>query len=136
MTQIIIRMAKLGKENLSRLLDGLQVPVEENEVRFRILSEDFRAVGEAFIKSWTAHASASPGYTAAEDNYEGIRFSTGTDVGDGWILVRLSVHDPVIVINAESNTTGGTLQMLRTLYEFTKSYTDIDYSKLTALLNA
>lgn len=136
MTQIIIRMAKLGKENLSRLLDGLQVPAEENEVRFRILSEDFRAVGEAFIKSWTAHAGAIPGYTAAEDNYEGIRFSTGTDVGDGWILVRLSVHDPVIVINAESNTTGGTLQMLRTLYEFTKSYTDIDYSKLTALLNA
>ena len=134
MTRIIIRMAKLGKENLSALLDGLAVPAEENEVRFRILSEDFRTVGEQFIEDWTAFAGALSGYTVAPDNYEGVRFSTDADAGDGWILVRLSVHDPVIVINAESNTQGGTLQMLQTLYAFTKKYTDIDYSKLTSLL--
>ena len=134
MTQIIIRMAKLGKENLSAMLDGLHVPVEENEVRFRILDDDFRTAGEAFIAAWTTFAAAKTGYTAAAENYEGIRFSTGKTEGDGWILVRLSVHDPVIVINAESDTKGGTRQMLAVLHDFVKTYDNIDYSKLTEFL--
>ena len=134
MTQIVIRMAKTGKENLFSMLDGLAVPKEEAEVRFRILESDFRAFGEAFIRDWTAFAGAKTGYTAAADNYEGIRFSTGKAAGDGWILVRLSVHDPVIVINTESNTEGGTRQMLETLYAFSKDRDGLDISKLTAML--
>lgn len=136
MTQIVIRMAKLGKENLSSLLDGLEVPVEENEVRFKILESDFRSFGEKFIENWTAFASSKDGYTAAEDNYEGIRFSTTAQAGDGWILARLSVHDPVIVINAESNTEGGTIKMMEMLYDFSKSYSNLDISKLESLLQA
>ena len=135
MTQIIIRMARLGKENLTAMLDSLAVPLEEQEVRFRILEPDFRTVGEAFIREWTAYAAAQTGYTAAPDNYEGIRFSTNPDAGDGWILARLSVHDPVIVINAESNSAGGVRKMLETLYDFSRSRDALDISKLTELLN-
>ena len=134
MTQIIIRMARMGKEKLFEMLDTLAVPQEEQEVRFRILEPDFRAAGEAFIRDWTAYASARAGYTAAPDNYEGIRFSTDADAGDGWILARLSVHDPVIVINAESNSGGGVRKMLETLYAFSQTRDALDISKLTALL--
>ena len=130
MTCIVIRMAKTGKENLFAMLDSLAVPAEEAEVRFRILDPEFRAYGEAFIRDWTAFAGAKDGYTAAPDNYEGIRFSTGKAAGDGWILVRLSVHDPVIVINTESDTVGGTRQMLETLYAFSKGKDNLDISKL------
>lgn len=134
MTQIIIRMARLGKENLSAMLASLAVPQEEQEVRFRILEADFRTAGEDFIRDWTAYASALPGYTAAPDNYEGVRFSTDSDAGDGWILARLSVHDPVIVINAESDSAGGVRRMLETLYAFSKDRDALDISKLTAYL--
>ena len=134
MTQIIIRMAKAGKETLFSMLDSLAVPKEEAEVRFRILASDFRAVGKAFIRDWTAYAGSLPGYTAAADNYEGIRFSTGKTAGDGWILVRLSVHDPVIVINTESDSDGGTRRMLETLHGFSKGRDSLDISKLDALL--
>lgn len=135
MTQIVIRMAKMGKDNLFAMLDGLQTPAEEQEVRFRILVPDFRAAGEAFIREWTAFASAQRGYTAAADNYEGIRFSTDASAGDGWILARLSVHDPVIVINTESDTPDGTRRMLETLYAFAQTVPDLDISKLTDLLS-
>lgn len=134
MTRIIIRMARLGKENLTSMLDSLAVPQEEQEVRFRILDADFRKAGENFIRDWTAYASSRAGYTAAPDNYEGIRFSTDRDAGDGWILARLSVHDPVIVINAESNSQGGVRQMLETLYAFSKTRDALDISKLTDYL--
>lgn len=134
MTQIVIRMARMGRDKLSAMLDSLVVPLEEQEVRFRILESDFRAVGERFIRDWTAHASAMDGYTAAADNYEGIRFSTGKNAGDGWILARLSVHDPVIVINAESNSEGGVRQMMEVLYAFSREISELDISKLTAFL--
>ena len=29
------------------------------------------------------------------------------DHGDGWLLLRMSVHDPVLPLNIESNTPGG-----------------------------
>lgn len=134
MTQIVIRMARMGREKLSAMLDSLAVPLEEQEVRFRILEADFRTAGERFILDWTAYAGAQAGYTAAPDNYEGIRFSTGKDAGDGWILVRLSVHDPVIVINAESNSAGGVRQMMETLFAFSRENPALDISKLTTFL--
>lgn len=134
MTQIIIRMARMGKENLFKMLSSLAVPLEEQEVRFRILAPDFRAAGEDFIRAWTQYAGSQAGYIAAPDNYEGIRFSTDKDAGDGWILARLSVHDPVIVINAESNAAGGVRRMLETLNEFSKGRDALDISKLTAYL--
>lgn len=133
-TQIIIRMAKFGRERLFSLLDGLRVPLEEAEVRFRILVPDFRAAGEAFIRDWTAFASSQAGYTAADDNYEGVRFSTGKAAGDGWILARLSVHDPVIVINTESDSPGGTRAMLSFLHSFVRDNAALDVSKLTDYL--
>ena len=134
MTRIIIRMAKTGRENLSAMLDSLAVPLEEQEVRFRILTEDFRTAGEQFIRDWTEYAGSLPGYTAAPDNFEGIRFSTDKDAGDGWILARLSVHDPVIVINAESCSEGGVRKMLETLNAFSETRDSLDISKLTAYL--
>ena len=134
MTQIVIRMARIGRDKLSAMLDSLSVPLEEQEVRFRILESDFHAAGERFIRDWTAYASAIADYTAAPDNYEGIRFSTGKDAGDGWILARLSVHDPVIVINAESNSAGGVRKMMETLYVFSRENPALDISKLTAFL--
>ncbi len=133
MTRIVIRMAKFGREKLFSMLDGLRVPAEEREVRFRILDPDFRAYGQRFIDGWTAFAAAKAGYAAAPDNYEGIRFSTDRASGDGWILCRLSVHDPVIVINAESDTEGGTMQMFGVLRDFVRGADTLDTSALDKL---
>jgi len=33
--------------------------------------------------------------------------------GTGWFLLRASVHDPVLVLNAQSDLPGGTAPMLR-----------------------
>ena len=130
MTRIVILMAKRGRDAVFSMLDGLRVPTEEREVRFRILDPDFRAYGQRFIADWTAFAAAKTGWTAASDNYEGIRFSTDGANGDGWILCRLSVHDPVIVVNAESDTAGGTETMLDALRAFVRGREALDASAL------
>ena len=50
--------------------------------------------------------------------------------GDGWLLARLSVHDPVIPVNFESRTAGGTLDAARLLLGFAEKYDGLDCTAL------
>mgnify|MGYP002996672317 FL=1 len=69
-----------------------------------------------------AIAEERDGWQAEKINYEGIRINTDKDNGDGWLLLRMSVHDPILVLNLESNTAGGTEKMLADVTEFLKAY--------------
>ena len=40
------------------------------------------------------------------------------DHGDGWFLLRLSVHDPIMPLNIESDSVGGVDIILDSLKEF------------------
>ena len=111
-------MAKLGREgkSISDLTKDLKMPAESKELRFSIEVEDFRSYGECVIEGlerWCL-AKADEGYVIADDNREGIRVS----VDDGWFLLRLSVHDPVMPMNLESDSEGGVKRMLEMLSEF------------------
>ena len=50
--------------------------------------------------------------------------------GNGWALVRLSLHDPVLPINVESNVVGGSIKIVKDLYYFLKKYDFLDVSAL------
>ena len=46
------------------------------------------------------------GYSIAPNSYEGVRISfQGEDV-QGWILLRMSLHDPQMPLNIEGNREG------------------------------
>ena len=108
-TKIIIKAAQLrsqGKE-LGDLTADLKEPLESREVRFQILEKDFRACGERIIADLTDYAAKQPGWQLADDNREGVRVSFDKENGDGWFLLRLSVHDPIMPLNIESDSRGG-----------------------------
>jgi phosphomannomutase len=134
MTKIVILAAKLKSEGktLRDIISSLSIPAQEMEVRIKINSSDFKAAGERFIEGW-AHFASARGYVEAADNHEGIRLSADGNI-NGWILARLSVHDPVIVINAESDLPGGAVKMLKSLYDFAKTADDFDISSLAEIV--
>lgn len=107
-TKIIIRLAGLRREGreLEDMLSALKEPAEALEVRVPILDKDFRTRGQGLIDGLEAYAKAQ-GWQIAPDNREGIRVSFPTGEGDGWFLVRLSVHDPILPVNIESAAAGG-----------------------------
>lgn len=72
------------------------------ELRFSITEPDFRACGERILAALEAYASER-GWQLADDSREGVRVSFGAGQGNGWFLLRLSVHDPVMPLNIESN---------------------------------
>lgn len=122
-TKIIIKMAALKQDgkDLEDLLAPLQEPVEAEEIRLPILEEDFRARGERVIKELEEYAKTQ-GWAIAPDNFEGIRVSFPAGGGDGWFLVRLSVHDPIMPVNVESNTVGGAAVIREKLRGFFASH--------------
>ncbi len=122
-TKIIIKAAQLRKEGkeLDELTAALKEPVESKEVRFKILESDFRACGEKIINDLTAYAMAQNGWNVANDNREGIRVSFDKNNGDGWFLLRLSVHDPIMPLNIESDSVGGVDIIYNKLNEFLKT---------------
>lgn len=119
-TKIIIKAAQLraqGKE-LDELTKSLKEPLESREIRFKITEKDFKACGEKIIADLTAYAEKQDGWNVADDNREGIRVSFDKENGDGWFLLRLSVHDPIMPLNIESDSDGGADIILQKLYGF------------------
>lgn len=127
-TKLLIKMAQLKEENkkIEDLLLGLEEPLETKEVRMNINLEDFQSYGESIIKAVENYALSNKNWTVVPDNYEGIRVSFNKENGDGWFLLRMSLHDPLMPLNIESNVKGGVKIILKQLYTVLKQYDLLD----------
>ena len=114
--------------SLESLLEGLYEPVESREFRLKILAEDFRAAGTAVLDSLAEYAKEQPGWSIAPDNCEGVRVNLDKAHGDGWFLLRLSLHDPILPLNIESDREHGARTIARELAPFLAQQVNIDAS--------
>ncbi len=133
-TRILIcksHVAKMGL-HLSDLIKDLKRPVEEDEVRIAFVPSctDFRTEGKNIIAGLMESGIA--GGTQEKENYEGVRYNF-TEFG-GWLLIRPSVHDPVMPINMESDKAGGNRKMAQALLDQLRSYPALDLTKLEEFL--
>lgn len=103
------------------------------ELRFSITEPDFRACGERILAALEAYASER-GWQLADDSREGVRVSFGAGQGNGWFLLRLSVHDPVMPLNIESNEAGGCRIMAEQLASFLNGQTGLDRTAIESYL--
>ncbi len=117
---IICRLAMLRKKGrrLEDDLAELRQPAESAEYRFRIEAEDFRAYGEQALEDFRAFAQKDPRFRIVEPNYEGIRIAFDDDEIRGWLLIRMSLHDPVMPLNVETAEEGGCRKALERLNPF------------------
>lgn len=122
-TKLIIKMAALRKagKTLDDLILPLQEPAETKELRFPIEEADFRKKGSEILAALENYANKQ-NWAIAPDNREGLRISFPQDQGDGWFLLRLSVHDPIMPLNMESNRPGGVEEIYAHLDGFFKKY--------------
>ncbi len=129
-----VKMKAQGQE-LSSLIADLREPVESAELRFTIQAEDFRAAGNEVIAHLTAYAQAH-GWNLAKNSYEGVRISFDLQGrrDSGWFLLRLSLHDPVLPLNLESDVPGGIREMALLLQEALREEACISTSALNSLM--
>jgi phosphomannomutase len=129
-SKLLIELAKsrLAGKRLTDLIANLQEPVESKELRIKINADDFQSVGNGVIEQMQAFIISQPGWKIVPNNYEGVRVCCTSDSEDGWFLLRLSLHDPVIPVNIESNTAGGVDRIKGRLLSFLKTQADLDLS--------
>ena len=135
-TRLLVKMAKLKKENkkLRDLISDLKLPKESDEIRMGFKDGiDFKEYGKQVLSELEQYATEQ-GWSLAPSNYEGIRISFNKEQGDGWFLLRMSLHDPIMPLNIESNAIGGNRQIAIKLLEFLKKYDGLDYANLQAFI--
>ena len=131
-TKFLIELA-CGR-SLESLVEELEEPAESREFRLKIKDEDFRARGEAVLAALAEYAAGRPGWTEAPDNHEGVRYSLDKEHGDGWFLLRLSLHDPLLPLNIESDSPGGVMTIAKQLLPFLETQGGIDPAPLRSFV--
>jgi len=123
-TLALIRFAQLNKEGLklSEELADLKEPAEEKETRIKVAAEDFKSYGEKVLEAFTDFIKTQEGATLVEPNYEGVRVNWDKNNGNGWCLLRLSLHDPLLPLNIESDEVGGIAVIEKNLQRFFKDW--------------
>lgn len=136
-TKIVIKMAEIGKEGkkLDSLISTLKDPEEATELRFKIKQDDFKAYGNKVIDELLKYAEEKDTWRVADDNREGIRIFFNEKGYEGWLLLRLSVHDPIMPLNIESDTVGGCKKIAEEFYSFIKEYSELELAPLQSYIN-
>lgn len=125
-----LALAKQSGKVITDLIADLKEPIESEEYRLKILATDFKARGNKIIEDLQVFSEAQDDWQIVPNNYEGIRVACTSPTEDGWFLLRLSLHDPVLPINVESNREGGVARITARLASFFKTVTDLDTSAL------
>jgi len=121
-----VEMATLhaAGKNLTQLIEKLQQPFESQEYRYSILEADFVSYGTKVLEELQAQIVAHAGWEMVTPNFEGIRVRCTANNQQGWFLLRMSLHDPVMPLNIESEIEGGVNSIaaeLKTILDHFKS---------------
>ncbi len=135
-TRLLIELSRARKEGytLHSLIADLGEPAESREFRMNLLLTDFQAYGSGVIEKLLAFVDTQPGWTAAPNNFEGVRVNLDADHGNGWFLLRMSLHDPLMPLNIESDSVGGVKVIARELYPFLAQFDQLDTSALASFI--
>lgn len=92
---------KAAGRSLGRLIEALTPAYEAREIRIPVLGDDFAESGKQALERFEQRAAAH-GFAIAPNSYEGVRVTNE----NGWMLLRLSLHDPLLPLNLEGNGPG------------------------------
>lgn len=131
MVKLVIELAKARRDGytLESLIADLKEPKEAKEFRFSIGREDFKTYGQRILDELAAYTETREDWKAEAENYEGIR----VNLDDGWFLLRLSLHDPILPLNIEGDSLGSVGRIAKALAPFLKRY-DISSDAFDAFL--
>ena len=119
----VIALAKAAKQNkpLAAFIETLEKGFEEREYRFKIDSDNFKEYGQNALNTFEERAKAK-GYQIAPNSYEGIRITFDTNEVKGWLLLRMSLHDPQMPLNIEGVREGDCDRLFDIVLELLKGF--------------
>lgn len=126
-TRVLIKMAELKGKNkkISSLIKKLKEAEDSCECRYKITAEDYKIYSDNIVEGFRQFAKEQKGWLVVEPNYEGVRVNVDKHHGNGWCLIRASLHDPVIPVNIESNDKDGCEKIKKKIEKYLKDFRDV-----------
>lgn len=136
--KILMLLPKLREEGktLGDLIATLKQPAEAKEVRFNIVTDNYREEGEKVIEELASFVNATDDFVIDPENEEGIRVNFTGDYGMGWFLLRMSLHEPLLVLQVENDEANKNQLVFQKLATFFESYDFLNTDKLTEVLTS
>lgn len=122
-------------QTLDDLIADLKQPAETLELRFPLKGVDYRNTGMKVIEDLSAYVATVPGWKVNPENEEGIRISMSTPFGSGWFLLRMSLHEPLLVLQIENDELGHNPEVLEKLKAFFQNYSKVDLTPLEKIVS-
>jgi phosphomannomutase len=127
--KILIKIAQLkdsGEGTVDELIAALPEPAEAKEYRPLIKETDFSAYADVVLEKFTAFVEQTDGWSLTPDNHEGVHVTCDAASGNGWALLRKSLHDPQMPLNIESDDIGGTKLISERIHAFLIDFEGLD----------
>lgn len=125
--KIICKLAKCRREGkrIEDLISDLKKPAQSNEYRLKIQTPEFKEYGLQVLNDFESFVQVSEGFEKVTPNFEGIRVNFDNEQVKGWLLLRMSLHDPIMPLNVEADEEGGTEIILNRIRPFLAKYTEL-----------
>jgi len=122
--KLLIQMAKMKQQgqSLSSLIEILPHPLEEGEFRLTIRTKEFGSYGTEVLEKLARLIEKEEDWSPETPNHEGIRVNCSSENEEGWFLLRMSLHDPVMPLNVESNVQGGVKAITGRLFSLLRTF--------------
>jgi Phosphomannomutase len=122
--RIVIEEARMHRDgkSVSDMIADLVEPAEAVEYRMPIDCGDFREYAQKILDDIRAWANEQKDMTVVEPNYEGVRVSYDDGKVKGWFLIRMSLHEPLMPMNVESDSASGCEAMMLKIKPFLNRY--------------
>ena len=101
---------------------GLKKAAESRELRLQIRTPEYKEYGRKVLEDFRKFAEEEKTFHIAEPNYEGIRINFQDEEVSGWMLIRMSLHDPIIPLNFEADKAGGIAVITSRIRPFLERY--------------
>lgn len=134
--KLLVALVEARREGktLNELIANLKEPCESAEARLNVLLDDTVDYTAAVLETVEKHFSNLPGFEIVQPNYEGVRVNADETHGNGWFLVRRSLHDPLMPCNIESNSVGGMRLIAAELYNALRAFDKLELEPLKKLM--
>ncbi len=128
-TKLLIKAVKMRAEGrrLTELIEDLKEPVIVAGHRLDLTGDDFKTDGQKILEDLKNVVKNSDAMSLEEPNYEGVR----VNIGDGWFLLRLSLHDPLMPLDIQCDSNECLDTIYKFLNEFLSKYDCIDITSLS-----
>jgi phosphomannomutase len=131
--KLLIQMAKLNHrgESLADLIAPLPRSLETGEYRLQIQPENFPGYGQIVLDKLAEMIESVDHWSPETPNFEGLRIQCSNEDETGWFLLRISLHDPELALNIESDVEGGVKRIRSRLYDLLAGFKKLDLSDIT-----